>query len=254
MRGGNTDSTVVVGRRADRSTAGRVAARGRRSRCTTSTGSRSTPSCAPAALVLVNDATFTHAQIRDDVHVDARAGHRRRRPMLGNPLGGAMVMARRVRRAHRARRARRADRRDARVDPAVPHAAHRGERDARSAPVADSCPGGRSTRPGRAERRRMTDATRSIKSRGTVTIDVEHCKGCELCIPACPPGVLTMSTRGEPHGLPLPRAASRAAPAARRASRVPRLRVRGVPVRRTDRDRGGGRAVTATAPLPATAC
>ena len=31
-------------------------------------------------------------------------------------------------------------------------------------------------------------------SRGTVTIDVEHCKGCELCIPACPPRVLVMST------------------------------------------------------------
>src|SRR5439155_16037394 len=36
--------------------------------------------------------------------------------------------------------------------------------------------------------------SRSIKSRGTVTIDVEHCKGCDLCIPACPPGVLAMST------------------------------------------------------------
>ena len=34
----------------------------------------------------------------------------------------------------------------------------------------------------------------TIKSRGTVTIDVEHCKGCDLCIPACPPGVLAMST------------------------------------------------------------
>jgi 2-oxoglutarate ferredoxin oxidoreductase subunit delta len=34
----------------------------------------------------------------------------------------------------------------------------------------------------------------TISSRGTVTIDVEHCKGCELCIPACPPKVLTMST------------------------------------------------------------
>ena len=31
-------------------------------------------------------------------------------------------------------------------------------------------------------------------SRGTVTIDVEQCKGCELCIPACPPQVLGMST------------------------------------------------------------
>ena len=36
--------------------------------------------------------------------------------------------------------------------------------------------------------------TQTIKSRGTVTIDVEHCKGCELCIPACPPAVLTMSS------------------------------------------------------------
>ncbi len=32
-----------------------------------------------------------------------------------------------------------------------------------------------------------------VTSRGTVTIDVELCKGCELCIPACPPKVLTMS-------------------------------------------------------------
>ena len=36
--------------------------------------------------------------------------------------------------------------------------------------------------------------TKTIKSRGTVTIDVDHCKGCDLCIPACPPGVLAMST------------------------------------------------------------
>lgn len=34
---------------------------------------------------------------------------------------------------------------------------------------------------------------RTIRSRGTVTIEVERCKGCELCIPACPPSVLTMS-------------------------------------------------------------
>ena len=32
------------------------------------------------------------------------------------------------------------------------------------------------------------------ESRGTVVIDVERCKGCELCISACPPDVLTMST------------------------------------------------------------
>lgn len=33
----------------------------------------------------------------------------------------------------------------------------------------------------------------TITSRGTVVIDVERCKGCELCIPACRPGVLSMS-------------------------------------------------------------
>jgi 2-oxoglutarate ferredoxin oxidoreductase subunit delta len=33
----------------------------------------------------------------------------------------------------------------------------------------------------------------TIVTRGTVTIDVERCKGCELCIPACPPAVLSMS-------------------------------------------------------------
>jgi len=30
-------------------------------------------------------------------------------------------------------------------------------------------------------------------SRGTLVIDVERCKGCELCIAACPPAVLEMS-------------------------------------------------------------
>jgi 2-oxoglutarate ferredoxin oxidoreductase subunit delta len=30
-------------------------------------------------------------------------------------------------------------------------------------------------------------------TRGTVTIETELCKGCELCIPACPPEVLVMS-------------------------------------------------------------
>lgn len=32
-----------------------------------------------------------------------------------------------------------------------------------------------------------------VVTRGTVTIDRERCKGCELCIPACPPAVLNMS-------------------------------------------------------------
>ena len=30
-------------------------------------------------------------------------------------------------------------------------------------------------------------------SRGTLVIDVDKCKGCELCIAACPPNVLVMS-------------------------------------------------------------
>ena len=32
-----------------------------------------------------------------------------------------------------------------------------------------------------------------MAARGTLVIDVDSCKGCELCITACPPQVLTMS-------------------------------------------------------------
>jgi 2-oxoglutarate ferredoxin oxidoreductase subunit delta len=35
---------------------------------------------------------------------------------------------------------------------------------------------------------------RTVLTRGTVVVDVEACKGCELCIEACPPGVLEMGT------------------------------------------------------------
>ena len=40
------------------------------------------------------------------------------------------------------------------------------------------------------------EAAHSVKVlvRGTVTIDTEACKGCELCIPACPPEVLVMTS------------------------------------------------------------
>jgi 2-oxoglutarate ferredoxin oxidoreductase subunit delta len=34
----------------------------------------------------------------------------------------------------------------------------------------------------------------SVLTRGTVVIDVEACKGCELCIDACPPKVLVMTS------------------------------------------------------------
>jgi 2-oxoglutarate ferredoxin oxidoreductase subunit delta len=33
-----------------------------------------------------------------------------------------------------------------------------------------------------------------VVTRGTVVIDVEACKGCDLCVDACPPGVLEMTT------------------------------------------------------------
>ena len=44
----------------------------------------------------------------------------------------------------------------------------------------------------------------TIKSRGTITIDTDTCKGCELCIPACPPQVLRMSVAHNELGVPYP--------------------------------------------------
>lgn len=40
--------------------------------------------------------------------------------------------------------------------------------------------------------------------KGTVVLSTARCKGCELCIPACPPGVLRMSTRRNASGYLLP--------------------------------------------------
>ena len=42
------------------------------------------------------------------------------------------------------------------------------------------------------------------RTTGTVTIDVERCKGCELCIAACPPNVLSMSTAVNSSGFRYP--------------------------------------------------
>jgi len=44
----------------------------------------------------------------------------------------------------------------------------------------------------------------TVLSRGTVTLDVEACKGCELCITACPPRVLTMGTAANRAGFRYP--------------------------------------------------
>lgn len=42
------------------------------------------------------------------------------------------------------------------------------------------------------------------RTRGTVTIAIDRCKGCGLCVPACRPGVLEMSTDRNDHGYVLP--------------------------------------------------
>jgi 2-oxoglutarate ferredoxin oxidoreductase subunit delta len=41
-------------------------------------------------------------------------------------------------------------------------------------------------------------------SNGTLVIDVERCKGCELCIDACPPQVLSMSDTVNERGYRFP--------------------------------------------------
>ena len=44
----------------------------------------------------------------------------------------------------------------------------------------------------------------AVQSRGTVAIALERCKGCELCIPACPPAVLRMSNARNAMGFAYP--------------------------------------------------
>ena len=41
-------------------------------------------------------------------------------------------------------------------------------------------------------------------SRGSVVIAAERCKGCELCVPACPPRVLRMSATRNAIGAQVP--------------------------------------------------
>jgi len=47
-----------------------------------------------------------------------------------------------------------------------------------------------------------------MSARGTVVIDTERCKGCELCIPACPPRVLSMSEHSNVKGFHYPELAA----------------------------------------------
>lgn len=41
-------------------------------------------------------------------------------------------------------------------------------------------------------------------ARATVVLDETRCKGCELCVPACPPGVLSMSSHRNEKGFLIP--------------------------------------------------
>ncbi len=47
-----------------------------------------------------------------------------------------------------------------------------------------------------------------VESRGTVVIAANRCKGCELCIPACPPQVLSMSSDQNAIGFAYPELAA----------------------------------------------
>lgn len=50
----------------------------------------------------------------------------------------------------------------------------------------------------------MSGAGVELTSRGTLVIASERCKGCELCIPACPPRVLEMSQSSNAIGFRYP--------------------------------------------------
>jgi 2-oxoglutarate ferredoxin oxidoreductase subunit delta len=51
----------------------------------------------------------------------------------------------------------------------------------------------------------VTASAGTVLTRGTVVIATDVCKGCELCIPACPPAVLVMSTGVNALGFRTPR-------------------------------------------------
>ena len=42
----------------------------------------------------------------------------------------------------------------------------------------------------------------TVLVRGTVTMHEDQCKGCELCVPACRPGVLRMTVISDPETCP----------------------------------------------------
>ncbi len=125
MRGGNTDSTVVV---ADAP----ILAPPVVSRAWSAIAMHDdywpdvSAKLRPGGLVLVNDTTFT-SEVRDDVVVH-RVPATTVATDLGSPLSGSMVMLGAFCTTTGIVCRGRADRGDAGVDPAVPHAAHRSQR------------------------------------------------------------------------------------------------------------------------------
>jgi 2-oxoglutarate ferredoxin oxidoreductase subunit delta len=47
--------------------------------------------------------------------------------------------------------------------------------------------------------------TGRVDARGTVTMALQRCKGCGLCVPVCRPGVLEMTSERNGHGYVVPR-------------------------------------------------
>jgi 2-oxoglutarate ferredoxin oxidoreductase subunit delta len=41
----------------------------------------------------------------------------------------------------------------------------------------------------------MSAMTKTAKAHGTIVVDAERCKGCDICVYFCPPGVLCLSNR-----------------------------------------------------------
>ena len=182
----------------------------------------------PGAVVLVNSSLFEGDVDREahqviDVPVTDIAAD------LGNSMGASMVMVGRVRGDHRPGHARRRARGHARVDPALSPSAHREQR------AGHPCRVGLDRQAGRA--RLGGGARMKVLTRGTVTIDIGTCKGCELCIAACPPEVLVMSDPAEVNPLgfryPLLKAGLHGLPGL--PAGLPRLLLRGLQVRDADR-------------------
>ena len=188
MRGGNTDSTVVVGDGPIAVAAGRLAHVVGDRDARQVLGAGRAASCGPAALVLVNDATFDDASSTAPVTGASGSPRPTSRPSSATRSAASMVMVGAYAGVTGPRRpATRSSRRCAQSIPSyrTQHIAAN-ERALR----AGLGPARRRTRSRRGRPRVLSaepdDAT--IKSRGTVTIDVEHVQGLRALHPRVPAG------------------------------------------------------------------